>query len=98
MHDQYWGRLRHLPLDSSGEDLLFAIDQLRSVGRDIDVLGMLRRRIEDLPSSILLDLLAKGAGQVEAGLNQMGNMLSYYVELALKQPAKRAAGGRAGVL
>jgi len=85
VRDQYWRRLGSLPLEGPIDDLLFAINQFRIAGRDIEVLGLLHRRIKDLPSGLLVDLLAKGAGQVGGGLERLGNMLSYYVGLALKE-------------
>lgn len=90
VRDQYWRHLGLLPLEGPVDDVLFAINQLRSVERDIEVLGMLHRRSKDLPSSMLVDLLAKGAGQVDAGLKRLGNMLSYYVGLALKELRTRS--------
>ena len=85
VHNQYWRHLGLLPHEGPIDDLLFAIDQFRSVGRDIEVLGLLHRRSKDLPSCLLVDLLAKGAGQLEVGLKRLGTMLSYYVEMALKE-------------
>ena len=90
VRDHYWRHLGLLPLEGPIDDLLFAIDQLRSVERDIEVLGMLHRRGKDLPSTLLVDMLAKGAGQVDDGLKRLGNMLSYYVGLALKELRKRS--------
>jgi len=90
VRDQYWRQLGLLPLAGPVDDLLFAIDQFRSVERDIEVLGLLHRRSKDLPSSLLVDLLAKGAGQLGDGLKRLGNMLSYYVALALKELRTRS--------
>ena len=82
--------MSRLPLEGPIDDLLFAIDQLRSVERDIEVLGMLHTRSTDLPSSLLVDLLAKGARQVSDGIKRQGNLLSYYVGLTLKELRKRS--------
>ena len=90
VRDQYWRHLNRLPLESSIEELLFSIDQLRSVERDIEVLGMLHKRSTDLPSNVLVDLLAKGMQQVSDGIKRQGNMLSYYVGLALKELRTRS--------
>lgn len=90
VRDQYWRHLGLLPLEGPIDDLLFAIDQLRSVERGIEVLGMLHRRSKDLPSTLLVDLLAEGAGQVDGGLKHLGNMLSYYVGIALKELRMRS--------
>jgi len=85
VRDEYWRSIGLLPREGPVDDLIFAIDQLRAVGRDIEVLGMLHRRSGDLPSCLLVDLLAKGSGQIEAGAKRLGNMLPYYVGLALKE-------------
>lgn len=85
VREQYWRQVGLLPLEASDTDLLHAIEQFRSVGRGINVLGLLHTRIKDLPSSLLMSLLAEGAGQLEAGLSRMGNMLSYYVAQGLKE-------------
>ena len=90
VRDQYWRHVGSLPREGLIDDLLYAIDQLRSVERDIEVLGLLHRRSKDLPSSLLVDLLTKGAGQVGDGLKRLGNMLSYYVALALKELRTRS--------
>lgn len=85
VRDQYWLHLSALPSEGPIDDLLFAIDQYRSVGRDIEVLGWVHRRSKDVPSSLLVELLTKGVGQVDDGLRRLSNMLSYYVGLALKE-------------
>jgi hypothetical protein len=84
IRDQYWCQTGLLPVQAPLDDLLFAIDQFRRVGRDIDVLGLVHNRGKDLPTSLLVDLLAKGAGQVGNGIERSGAMLSYYVTQALK--------------
>lgn len=90
VRDQYWRHVGRLPLEGTIDDLLSAIDQLRSVERDIEVLGMLHKRSTDLPSSLLVGLLAKGARQVSDGIKRQGNMLSYYVGLTLKELRTRS--------
>ena len=64
VRDQYWRHMGRLPREGPIDDLLFAIDQLRSVERDIEVLGMLHKRSTDMPASLLVGLLAKGASVV----------------------------------
>lgn len=90
VQDQYWRRLSLLPNEGPIEDLLFAIDQFRRVGRDIEVLGLMHRRSKDVPSSLLVDLLTKGASQAGDGLKRLGNMLSYYIGLTLKELRTRS--------
>lgn len=86
---QYWRNAGLLPLQAPLDQLLFAIDQFRSVSRDIDVLGLLHTRCKDLPSNLLMDLLAKGAVQVGDATKRMGNMLSYHVGRSLKEVRTR---------
>jgi hypothetical protein len=90
VRDQYWRQLGSLPREGPIDDLLYAIDQLRSVDRDIEVLGLLHRRSKELPSILLVDLLSSGASQVNDGLKRLGNMLSYYVALVLKELRTRS--------
>lgn len=85
VRDQYWRHLSLLPNEGPIEDLLFAINQFQSVGRDIEVLGWVLRRSKDVPSSLLLDLLTRGVTQMSGGLKHLGNMLSHYIGLTLKE-------------
>lgn len=85
VRDQYWRHLGLLPNEGPVEDLLFAIDQFRSVGRDIEVLGWVQVRRKDLPSSLLLDLLTKGVVLASEGFKRVGNMLSYHIAQTLKE-------------
>jgi hypothetical protein len=90
VREQYWRQLSLLPDEGPVEDLLFAIDQFRRVGRDIEVLTWAHRRRKELPSSLLVELLTKGVGQIDDGLKRSGNMLSYYIGLALKELRTRS--------
>ena len=90
VRDEYWRLAGLLPVDGPIDDLLFAIDQFRGVDRDIEVLGLLHRRSKDLASNLLVALLTKGASQIGEGHKRLGNMLSYYVALALKELRTRS--------
>lgn len=90
VHDQYWRHLGLLPREGPIDELLFAIEQLRSVQRDIDTLGMLYKRSKELPSSVLMSLLIKGTSQIGDGHKRLGNMLSYYVGRALEELRARS--------
>jgi hypothetical protein len=85
VRDQYWRQLSLLPNEGMIEDLLFAINQYRSVGRDIEILSWVQRRRKEVPSGLLLDLLTKGAAQTSEGFKRLGNMLSYYIGQTLKE-------------
>lgn len=82
---QYWRLQGLLPAQGPIDELLFAVDQFRNVGRDIEVLCLLNRRNKEAPSNLLLELLIKGVGQVGTALPRHGTMLSYYVTQALKE-------------
>ena len=90
VRDQYWRHAGLLPTEGPLEDFLFVIDQFRSVDRDLEVLGLLHRRSKDVPTTVLMSLLAKGVNQIGDGLKRLGNMLSYYVGLALKELRTRS--------
>lgn len=90
VRDHYWRHLSLLPNEGTIEDFLFAIDHYRSVGRDIEVLGWVQRRRKDVPSSLLLDLLIKGAAPASDGFKRLGNMLSYYIGETLKELRTRS--------
>ncbi len=85
VRDHYWRFLSLLPNEGPVEDLLFAIDQFRSVGRDIEVLGWIQGRRKDVPSSLLLDLLSKGAAGDGESFKRIGNMVSYYIGQTLQE-------------
>ncbi|MEK0233850.1 hypothetical protein [Ralstonia pseudosolanacearum] len=90
VRDQYWLAAGTLPRQAPLEELLFAIDQFRSMDRHLDVLGLLYTRRKDLPSSLLLDLLSNGARHVTRGMKRMGNMLAYYVAETLQELRTRS--------
>jgi hypothetical protein len=90
VRDQYWRHAGMLPIQAPLDELLFAIDQFRSVGRDIDVLGLLHKRGKDLPSSLLVGLLTSGVEQVGSGIERSGNMLSYCVAQLLTELRMRS--------
>ena len=82
---EYWRQIRSLPMQGNQVELIFAITQFRQHGRSIDVIGLLYRRIKDLPTELLLALLSEGHEQVVAGFQRIGNMLPYYIGLALTE-------------
>ncbi|MGI2131205.1 hypothetical protein ACRN93_07790 [Shewanella baltica] len=85
VREQYWAQINSLPIFGTLEQLLFAIEQLCKHNRDIDVLCLVHRRLKDLPTDLILDLLSKGVFQVEQAAKRMGTMLSYYVSETLKE-------------
>jgi hypothetical protein len=85
VREQYWAQINSLPVYGTLEQLLFAIDQLCQHNRDIDVLGLVHRRLKDLSTDLIQALLIKGVSQVEQAAKRMGTMLSYYVSESLKE-------------
>lgn len=86
---QYWRQLRALPIQGTLDQLLFAIDQLRGQGRDLEVLGLVHLRLKDLPTALIQSLLAEGIRQIPSAVSIFGNMLSYYIAGALAEMRKR---------
>lgn len=82
VYDEYWRRIQVLPIDGTLEDLLFAIEEFRRVGRSLEILGLVDRRIRDLPSELILSLLDEGQQQIASSQVKMGTMLSYYLNNA----------------
>ena len=89
VREQYWRQLRALPIQGTLDQLLFAIDQLRRQGRDLEVLGLVHLRLKDLPTVLIQSLLAEGIRQIPSVINSLDNMLSYYVAGALAEMRKR---------
>lgn len=85
VREQYWAQTHMLPIHGTFEQLQFAIDQLRQRNRDIDVLGLVHRRLKDLATNLIQDLLTKAVSQVGDAANRMGTMLPYYVAQALTE-------------
>lgn len=88
--EHYWRNLGRLPIQSSMDEFLFAIDQLRSFGRHIDVLTFLHNRRKEISSELLLDLLSKGSAQLHEGVQRYGNMVAFYVAETLKELRTRS--------
>lgn len=89
VREQYWRQLRALPIQGTLDQLLFAIDQLRGQGRNLEVLSLVHVRLKDLPTAVIQSLLAEGVRQISSAVNSLGNMLSYYVAGALAEMRKR---------
>lgn len=79
IYDEYWRQINVLPHDGMMPDLLSAIDELRRVGRSLEVLGLVHLRIKELSSELILLLLTEGQQQIAFGQVKMGAMLSYYL-------------------
>lgn len=77
VYDEYWRQIQALPISGTLEDLLFAIEEFRRVGRSLEVLGLAHRRMRDLSPELILSLLAEGQQQIASGQIKMGTMLSY---------------------
>lgn len=82
VYDEYWRLIQRLPIDGTLEDLLFAIEEFRRVGRSLEIFGLVHHSIRDLSSELILSLLAEGQRQIASGQDKMGTMLSYYLNEA----------------
>ena len=89
VREQYWSQTHSLPIQGTLDQLLFAIDQLRKRNRQLDVLGHVHRRLKDLPTNLIQDLLGEGVSQAGDASKRMGNMLPYYVAQALAELRRR---------
>jgi hypothetical protein len=83
VYDEYWRQTQALPSSGTLEDLMFAIEQFRRVGRNLEVLCLIHQRIRDLSSELILSLLSEGQKQIVAGQVKIGSMLSYYLNKVL---------------
>lgn len=86
---KYWQKAASLPSDGCTENLMYAIDQLRSAGRSVDVLPMLHNRASSVPSEILQQLLIESSHQLDQGFQRNGSMLRFYLTKALEELRSR---------
>jgi hypothetical protein len=89
VRNQYWRNESTLPAHAPLDELLFAVEQFRSLGRDIDVLCLLHTRRAEVSSELIIGLLKTSIHQIEQGTKRWGNMLSYCVSESLKELRKR---------
>lgn len=88
--EEYWIQTNSLPIHGTLKNLQFAINQLCQRKRDIDVLSLVHRRIKDLPTDQVQDILINGISQVNQAVKRMGTMLTYYVAQALEELRNRS--------
>lgn len=89
VRNQYWRNESTLPAHAPLDELLFAVEQFRSLGRDIDVLCLLHTRRAEVSSDLIIGLLKTSIHQIEQGTKRWGNMLSYCISEALKELRRR---------
>ena len=71
-------------------DVLRALTQLRRANRPVAALGSATQRLTDIPTRLLLKLLAEVVNEVNAGPDTVDTtMLSHYVELAFAELDRR---------
>ncbi|MCY1258447.1 hypothetical protein D9M68_47060 [compost metagenome] len=88
--DEYWRRINALPQEGPSEVLLRAVEEFRRVHRSIDVLCSVHRRLGELPTELIFELLGEGLEQLaHANIQGGGSMLSYYLDTTFKELESR---------
>lgn len=82
VNEAYWRQVKVLPITGTLDNLLFAIDEFRQVGRSLEVLGLLCDRMPDLSPQLILSLLTEGQRQIASGEIKMDTMLTYHLSEA----------------
>lgn len=82
IYDEYWRIIKVLPIDGTLDDLLFAINEFRRIGRSLECLRLIHRRIQDISSELIFLLLAEGQQEIISRQINMDTMLSYYLNQA----------------
>jgi hypothetical protein len=77
VYSEYWRLMHTLPLNGTSAEVLFAVEEFRRQGRSLEVIGLVHRRIRDLPTELIMALLLEGQQQLASGKVSMGTMLSY---------------------
>ena len=94
---KYWTEVPVFWMDESSEDIAFAIQKLRSVGRARDALPLAERsgRKNDLPTRVLVELLFDSTTQPVQRHDRVNgrNMLQYHVVEVLKVLDERSDVG-----
>ena len=85
IRDLYWQSASSLPFEGSAEDLVYAISRFRAAGRSIDVLPLLHRRADEVPTELLQQLLTDSRSQIDQGFKRNGNMLTFHLAKSLTE-------------
>ena len=94
VNDEYWRRTQSLPNSGSLDLLLQGINEFRRLHRSLQVLGVIHRRLRELPTEMIFALLSEGQVQLENEKVLGGTMLSYYLNAAFKELQSRADAKR----
>ena len=94
VNDEYWRRTQSLPNSGSLDLLLHGVNEFRRMRRSLQVLGVIHRRISELPTDLIFSLLSEGQVQIANDQVQGGTMLSYYLNAAFKELQSRADAKR----
>lgn len=78
--DAYWRRKHSYFVDGSTEELLEAIENYKRRGRFIAALDASSRRLKDVPTALLIDLLRSALPEINARNGAHGNMTLYILE------------------
>ena len=78
--DAYWKQKHSFEVVGGAEDLLFAIDNYVSHGRPMAAIEASHRRLGDMPSNRLMNLLAAAIPEINASKGNTGTMTVFYIE------------------
>jgi hypothetical protein len=89
VEDAFWEQKHSSEVIGGAEDLLFAIDTYVSHGRAMAAIEASHRRLIDVPSSLLMHLLAVAVLEINATKGGVQTMTVYYIELVFDELEKR---------
>ncbi|EHP41109.1 hypothetical protein OR16_21943 [Cupriavidus basilensis OR16] len=78
--EAYWKRKHSFAIVGGADDLLFAIDKYISCGRPMAAIEAPHRRLGDVPSRRLMQLLLVATPEINALRGNGGTMSVYYIE------------------
>ncbi len=88
--EAYWQRKHPFEVVGGAEDLLLAVDNYVSRGRPMAAIESSHRRLGDMPSSRLMNLLAAAVPEINASKGGAASMTVYYLEHVFDELEKRS--------
>lgn len=88
--EAYWKRKHSFAIVGGADDLLFAIDKYISCGRPMAAIEASHRRLGDVPSRRLMQLLMAAIPEINALRGNGGTMSVYYIEQIFDELEKRS--------
>lgn len=82
VEDFYWKKKHSFFVDGAIEDLVFATEKYLRSGRPMAAIRAAQRRLNDMPTELLLKLLDAAVAEINASNGADSTMTSYYIEKA----------------